>query len=50
MFTTRESARMSRHITCDFCGEEVSRFEEDNVKAGALLGRGYEWTADFYRR
>ncbi len=39
---------MSRHITCDFCGGELSRYEQDNVIAGALLGRGCEWTADYH--
>jgi hypothetical protein len=39
---------MSRHITCDFCGGELSRYEQDNVIAGALLGRGYEWAADYH--
>ena len=38
---------MSRHITCDFCGETLSRFDEDIVKAGAMLGR-HEWAADYH--
>jgi hypothetical protein len=38
---------MSRHITCDFCGETLSRFEEDIVKAGAMLRR-HEWAADYH--
>lgn len=38
---------MSRHITCDFCQQELSKFEEDIVKAGAMLGR-YEWAADYH--
>ena len=38
---------MSRHIICDFCGEKLSRFEEDIVKVGAMLGR-HEWAADYH--
>jgi hypothetical protein len=38
---------MSRHITCDFCHRKLSGFEEDIVKAGALIG-AYEWAADYH--
>jgi hypothetical protein len=40
---------MSRHITCDFCGENLSRFEQDNVRVGARFG-AHEWAADYHPR